>query len=177
MAAEPPKSSLLHDLKIFSIRINGHTFRRAARAATTLLEFIRDEAGLTGTKRGCDLGECGCCTVLMDGEPVLSCLLPLAEAEGRNITTIEGLAPDENLTPVQEAFVREGAIQCGFCTPAMVINATSLLAKTPNPSDQQIKECISGTVCRCTGYTKIEKAVRVAAQHSPPPHPRESMPS
>lgn len=125
----------------------------------TLLEFLRGEAWLTGTKRGCDIGDCGCCTVLLDGKPVLSCLLLAVETEGKKITTIEGIAKGSELHPVQEAFVEHGAIQCGFCTPAMVLNAVSLLENHPSPSQKEIKECVSGTVCRCTGYTKIEKAI------------------
>lgn len=125
----------------------------------TLLEFLREEAGLTGTKRGCDIGDCGCCTVLLDGKPVLSCLLLAVEVTGKSITTIEGVATGNTLHPVQEAFVEHGAIQCGFCTPAMVLNAVALTENNPSPNEEEIKECISGTICRCTGYTKIEKAI------------------
>ena len=125
----------------------------------TLLEFLRDEARLTGTKRGCDLGDCGCCTVLLDGKPILSCLLLAVEAEGKKITTIEGIAKKNQLHPVQKAMVEHGAIQCGFCTPAMVLNAVSLVENNPSPSREEVKECLSGTICRCTGYTKIEKAI------------------
>lgn len=125
----------------------------------TLLEFLRDEAGLTGTKRGCDIGDCGCCTVLLNGKPVLSCLLLAVEVTGKSITTIEGVAKGNTLHPVQEAFVKHGAIQCGFCTPAMVLNAVALIENNPTPNEEEVKECVSGTICRCTGYTKIEKAI------------------
>ena len=145
--------------KTLSLQINGQVFQRAIPPAMTLLEFLRDEARLTGTKRGCDLGDCGCCTVLLDGKPILSCLLLAVEAEGKKITTIEGIAKKNQLHPVQKAMVEHGAIQCGFCTPAMVLNAVSLVENNPSPSREEVKECLSGTICRCTGYTKIEKAI------------------
>lgn len=143
--------------------VNGREYSRAVPAAITLVDFLREEIDLTGTKRGCDLGECGCCSVLVDGRPVLSCLTLAAEVEGRAITTIEGLADGPELHPVQRALVEEGAIQCGFCTPSMALNAAALLEHNPDPDDAAIKACISGTICRCTGYTKIERAVKRAA--------------
>ncbi len=150
-------------MKVVTLRVNGGSFSRAVAPSMTLLEFLRDEIDLTGTKRGCDRGECGVCTVLLDGKPVLSCLLLAAEAEGSDVTTIEGLASGSELHPVQEAFVAHGAMQCGFCTPAMVLNASHLLERNPTPTREEVKECISGTICRCTGYTKIEKAIHAAA--------------
>jgi len=143
--------------------VNDRDYRRAVPQAIPLLDFLRDEIHLTGTKRGCDLGECGCCSVLVDGRPVLSCLTLAAEVEGRAITTIEGLADGPELHPVQRALVEEGAIQCGFCTSSMALNAAALLEHNPDPDDAAIKACISGTICRCTGYTKIERAVKRAA--------------
>jgi len=150
-------------IRALVLKVNGRDRCRAVPAAITLLDFLREELDLTGTKRGCDLGECGCCTVLIDGQPMLSCLMLASEVEGRAITTIEGLADGPKLHPVQRAMVEEGAIQCGFCTPSMALNAAALLANNHDPDDAAIKTCISGTICRCTGYTKIEQAVRRAA--------------
>jgi carbon-monoxide dehydrogenase small subunit len=143
--------------------VNGVPRTRAVAEAMTLLDFLREELALTGTKRGCDGGECGCCTVLLDGEPVLACLTLALEAEGHEVRTIEGIARGPELHPVQQAFVEHGALQCGFCTPAMVLNAVHLLETTAAPSSEAIKDCISGTICRCTGYTKIEAAIAAAA--------------
>ena len=151
-----------------SLDVNGMCHQRLVPASMTLLEFLRGELDLTGTKKGCDVGDCGCCTVLLDGAPVLSCLLLAREAEGRKIVTIEGISDARRLHPVQEAMVDEGAIQCGYCTPAMVLNAVSLLEKKPKPTRDEIKECVSGTICRCTGYTKIEKAISRAADKISP---------
>lgn len=149
--------------RLVSVTVNGAAHTRAVEPAMTLLDFLREELSLTGTKRGCDVGDCGCCTVLLDGAPVLACLMLAVEAEGASIRTIEGVANGNQLHPVQQAFVEHGAIQCGFCTPAMVLNAVHLLEHEPKPSCGQVKECVSGTICRCTGYTKIEKAVHAAA--------------
>ncbi len=149
---------------VVELNVNGRIYTRAISSSMTLLEFLRDEIHLTGTKRGCDLGDCGCCSVLINGRPTLSCLLLACEVEGLEIETIEGLEKGGQLHPVQEAFVQEGAIQCGFCTPAMVLNAVSLLREIPSPSQTEIKSCIAGTICRCTGYTRIEKAVETAAE-------------
>jgi len=146
-----------------ALTINGRTYTRLIDPSMTLLDFIREEVSLTGTKRGCDVGECGCCTVLLEGKNVLSCVMLAIEAEGRDITTIEGLAEGPVLHPVQQAFVDHGALQCGFCTPAMVLNAVSMLSTNANPSRTDIKDCVGGTICRCTGYTKIEQAVSAAA--------------
>ncbi|MBI3534202.1 MAG: (2Fe-2S)-binding protein [Deltaproteobacteria bacterium] len=131
---------------------------------TTLLEFLREELNLTGTKNGCDQGDCGCCTVLLNDKPVLSCLLLALEVQNQNIVTIEGIADGIKLHPVQETMTEEGALQCGYCTPAMILNAVYLLKKNQSPSVKDIKTCISGTICRCTGYTKIEKAIASAAK-------------
>ena len=136
---------------------------KAVPATMTLLDFLRDEIDLTGTKNGCDSGECGCCTVMINGVPMLSCIMLAREVEGRVITTIEGIAKGNHLHPVQEAMIEKGAIQCGYCTPAMVINGVHLLENNDNPSNDEVKECISATVCRCTGYNSIEKAIHSAA--------------
>jgi aerobic-type carbon monoxide dehydrogenase small subunit (CoxS/CutS family) len=125
----------------------------------TLLDVLRDDLGLTGTKRGCDSGECGACTVLLEGIPVLSCMTLACEVEGKKIQTIEGIAKDGELHPVQKAFVEYGAIQCGFCTPGMVISAVALLKGNKTPSTDEIKKAISGNLCRCTGYIKIIEAI------------------
>jgi carbon-monoxide dehydrogenase small subunit len=127
------------------------------------LDFIRDLLGLTGTKEGCGRGECGACTILLDGEPVNACLVHAAKLQGRRVQTIEGLsAPDGGLDPVQQAFLEEGAVQCGYCTPGMILSAKALLARNPNPEVAEIEEALSGNFCRCTGYGKIIKAVQRA---------------
>lgn len=125
----------------------------------TLLEVLREELGFTGTKEGCGLGACGACTVLLDGEPVLACLTLLLEVRNRRVTTIEGLVKNGKPDPLQQAFVNHGAIQCGFCTPGAIMSAKALLGKKPNPSSQEIREALSGNLCRCTGYQKILEAV------------------
>jgi len=129
-----------------------------------LLDVLREELGLTGTKRGCDYGGCGTCTVLMDGKPVLSCLTLAVDAQDKEITTVEGLARDGKLSPLQQAFIEQGAIQCGFCTPGMLLSAQALLDKTPEPTEEEVRHAISGNLCRCTGYHKIVKAILDVAQ-------------
>jgi aerobic carbon-monoxide dehydrogenase small subunit len=148
--------------KELHITINGDEHQLLVATHRTLLEVIRDEVGLTGTKNGCGAGECGACTVLLDGEPVNSCLVLAHEAEGREVLTIEGLARGGVLHPVQAAFVEEGAIQCGYCTPGMVLTSKALLDKNPNPSRQEILDGLKGNLCRCTGYVKILEAVETA---------------
>ncbi|MCC6337606.1 MAG: (2Fe-2S)-binding protein [Myxococcales bacterium] len=150
--------------RLVKLTVNGVAHERAVAPAATLLEVLREELFLTGTKRGCDVGDCGCCTVLLDGAPVLSCLVLALEADGAEIRTIEGVANGNQLHPVQQAFVDHGAIQCGFCTPSMVLNAVHLLDTNPSPDAAAVKTCVSGTICRCTGYTKIEQAVHAAAR-------------
>ena len=130
----------------------------------TLLAMLRDQLHLTGTKEGCSTGDCGACTVLMDGQPVTSCLVLGVEADGREIVTIEGLATDGKLHPIQDALVELGGLQCGFCTPGMVMSAVALLAANPNPTEQEIREAIAGNLCRCTGYGKIIAAIQKAAK-------------
>ncbi len=149
--------------QLLTLNVNGEPHQVAVPAHHSLLEVLRYELGLTGTKQGCDKGDCGACTVLVDGEPVLACCTLAAVQQGAAITTIEGLAGPEGPTPVQRAFDAEGALQCGFCQPGMILSATALLARDPRPSDAAIREALSGNLCRCTGYTKIFAAVRRAA--------------
>jgi carbon-monoxide dehydrogenase small subunit len=143
--------------------VNGEEREVLAPVHHTLLEVLREELGLTGTKHGCELGECGTCTVLVDGKPVLSCLVLPVEYEGRRITTIEGLAAAGALHPAQQAFVELGAAQCGYCSPGFLLAADALLRDNPRPSRQQIAEALAGNLCRCTGYLKIFEAVELAA--------------
>jgi carbon-monoxide dehydrogenase small subunit len=147
-----------------SLNINGRVESLEIAPQRTLLEVIRDDLQLTGTKCGCEDGTCGACTVILDGKPVRSCLVLAAEAEGKEILTIEGLSSGEELHPLQEAFVNYGAIQCGFCTPGMILSAKALLDTNLNPSEEEIRKAILGNLCRCTGYTKIVEAIAAAAQ-------------
>lgn len=144
--------------------INGKKKKVLVRPKDLLLNVIRDELGLKGTKYGCGTGECGACTVLIDGKPVLSCLTLAVAVNGREITTIEGIGTDENLHPIQQAFIETGAIQCGYCTPGMIISAKALLDRNPNPSEEEIRQAIKGNLCRCTGYVKIIAAIQLAAK-------------
>lgn len=150
--------------KEMQFTLNGEEVRVEVDPTWTLLYVLRDVLELTGTKFGCGYGECGACTVIMDGQAVNSCLLPALEAEGRGVTTIEGLAAaDGQLHPLQKAFVEHGAVQCGFCTPGMIMSAKALLDEKQNPSEDEIKESIAGNLCRCTGYVKIIEAIKAAA--------------
>jgi len=142
-------------------RLNGEEIRLTVRPNELLINVLRERLHLTGTKYWCGIGECGACTVLVDGEPVLACLTLAVDVDGREVTTIEGLG--EELTPVQRAFIEEGAIQCGYCTPGMILMAESLLRENPNPTEEEIRDYIRGNVCRCTGYVNIVRAIRKAA--------------
>ncbi len=146
--------------QLVSLSVNGQTHDLVTRADRTLLDVLRDDLGLTGSKRGCDLGACGACAVLLDGRPVNSCLTLAVEASGREVVTIEGLTDAGALHPVQAAFVEHGAVQCGFCTPGMVVAVKALLDDNPRPDEAAIREALSGNICRCTGYVKILDAVR-----------------
>jgi len=147
-----------------TLSVNGEAREADVPSATLLVELLREHLGLTGTKVGCGHGECGACTVLLDGEPVNSCLVFAAQCEGRDVTTIEGLAEDGRLDRIQEAFVEAGAVQCGFCTPGMIIATAALLAENESPTRAEIEEAVSGNLCRCTGYVKIVDAVELAAK-------------
>jgi len=146
------------------ITVNGKKRKLLVNANDLLLNVIRDDMVLTGTKYGCGIGECAACTVLMEGKPVLACMMLAVSAHGKNITTIEGLAKGDELAPIQQAFVDEGAIQCGFCTPAMVLTSQALLNENPSPTEEEIRDYLRGNHCRCTGYTAIVKAVRSCAE-------------
>jgi carbon-monoxide dehydrogenase small subunit len=146
-----------------ALHVNGEEHEVAFRPHKTLLEVLREDMGLTGTKHGCELGECGTCTVLVDGEPVLSCLALAVECEGRRIETVEGMAGPKGPHPLQQAFAELGAAQCGYCTPGFLLAAKSLLEREPSPSRATIREELSGNLCRCTGYLQIFDAVERAA--------------
>jgi aerobic-type carbon monoxide dehydrogenase small subunit (CoxS/CutS family) len=146
-----------------TLTVNDEAREALVSVHKTLLEVLREDLGLTGTKHGCELGECGTCTVLLDGEPVLSCLALPVETEGRRITTVEGMATGGRLHPLQQAFAELGAAQCGYCTPGILLTATALLADRPSPTRQEVKTALAGNLCRCTGYTKILDAVELAA--------------
>ena len=148
---------------LIELYVNQHPYRLTVKPSATLLDLLRQDLGLKGTKRGCDQGHCGACTVILNGRAVNACTLLAVQADGKSITTIEGLSSGDQLHPLQEAFVEEGAIQCGFCTPGMILSAKALLDEAPEPSEQDIREAISGNLCRCTGYVKIVKAVQKAA--------------
>lgn len=147
-----------------SCKVNGEQIRRTVPATMLLSEFLRQELGLTGTKIGCNKGSCGACTVLLDGKPVNSCLIFMPQVDGHTIVTIEGLGKNGKLTDLQKAFIEEGAVQCGFCTPGMIITGEYLLRKNPLPTEEEIREGIAGNLCRCTGYTKIIHAIQKSAR-------------
>jgi len=150
------------------LRVNGRSYEVSASPASRLLDVIRNHIGLTGTKEGCGTGQCGACTMLLDGRPVSSCMVFAGDAVGREITTIEGIAPPGELHPLQQSFVDHGAVQCGFCTPGMILSAKALLDGNPNPSDDEIRRALAGNLCRCTGYRKIFEAITAYARASRP---------
>jgi len=148
---------------LLALRVNGEERDVVVLAHKTLLEVLREDLGLTGTKHGCELGECGTCTILVDDEPVLSCLALPIECQGREITTVEGMADGSRLHPLQRAFAELGAAQCGYCTPGILLTAKALLAERSAPTRDEIRHALAGNLCRCTGYTKILDAVELAA--------------
>jgi carbon-monoxide dehydrogenase small subunit len=150
-----------------TLTVNGERRELLADSYKTLLEVLREDLQLTGTKHGCELGECGACAVLVDGEPVLSCLAIAADYDGRAVATVEGLTRDGRLDPLQEAFADRGAAQCGYCTPGILMTARALLDREPHPTRERIREALSGNLCRCTGYHQIVEAVEAAAADAP----------
>ena len=151
-------------METFRLSVNNRIFEVQAKPNATLLSVLRDQLDLTGAKCGCGTGDCGACTVLLDGEAVRSCIVPIKDAAGKQITTIEGLARGSELHPIQRAFVERGAIQCGFCTPGMILAAKALLDHNPNPTEDEIRAAIRFNLCRCTGYARIVEAVLYAAE-------------
>jgi carbon-monoxide dehydrogenase small subunit len=150
-------------MKHISLTVNGAQYELLVETSWTLLETLRDQLRLTGTKEGCSNGNCGACTVMIDGRTANSCLVLVAEMDGSEITTIEGIATQGKLNPVQEAFIKDGALQCGFCTPGFIVSTTALLQRDPDPSEEEIRTRLAGNLCRCTGYDKIIMAVEDAA--------------
>lgn len=148
--------------KLIRLTINDRDYEFAVEPNLTLVDLLRYRLGFTGTKKGCELGDCGSCTVIMDGKPVNSCLVLAVQANGRNILTIEGLETDQGLHPLQQEFIEKGAIQCGFCTSGVILSAKNLMDRIPNPDETEIRRAISGNLCRCTGYQKIVEAIKTA---------------
>ena len=149
---------------LITLSVNGMEHELAVEPNRTLLDVLRYDLELTGTKKGCDVGECGSCTVILNGKPVNACLVLAIQANGAEIITIEGLKPPQGLHPLQQAFVEKGAIQCGFCSPGMLLSASSLLKQNPNPTEEEIRTALSGNLCRCTGYQKIVEAIQSIAK-------------
>ena len=149
--------------RVISMTVNGDPVDAVVKDNLTLLDFLRDHLGLTGTKKGCEPGECGACTVQLDGLPVNSCSTLAVECDGREVITIEGVAKDGKLHPIQKQFIDKWALQCGYCTPGMIMSAKCLLEKNPHPTELEIREAIEGNLCRCTGYAKIVEAIQAAA--------------
>lgn len=148
---------------LISVTINGDVYTRVVKANTLMVNFLRDELDLTGTKKGCELGDCGSCTVLMEGKPINSCLLLAVEADGREFTTVEGVAATAAIDVLQEKFIEHGASQCGYCTPGMLLSGKALLTRNPKPTEYEVREAIAGNLCRCTGYVNIVKAIMAAS--------------
>lgn len=153
------------DTRMISFDINGRHINMAVPEHRTLLEMIREDIGLTGTKEGCDEGECGACTVIMDGKAIHSCCTLAVNAHGKKIITIEGLQQEDDLDPIQQAFIDAGAVQCGYCTPGMIMSAKALLDENPEPTQEEIRTAIEGNICRCTGYERIVQAIALAAEY------------
>jgi len=152
--------------QLINLTVNGHPYEVAVEPHWTLLETVREQLALTGSKEGCGTGDCGACSMIVDGRLITSCLMLAPEADGAEVTTIEGLAPNGDLHPVQQAFIEAGGVQCGFCTPGMIMAAKALLDRNPRPTLDEVREGLAGNLCRCTGYTKIYEAVMSAAQRT-----------
>ena len=150
--------------QLITLMVNGNPYRLAVEPYRPLVDVLRDDLKLTGTKKGCGHGHCGTCTVLLDGKAVNSCLTMAVDVEGRSITTIEGMAADGQMNSLQKAFVKEGAVQCGFCTPGIIMTAKALLDENPTPTEKEVREAIVGNICRCTGYAKVVKAILAASE-------------
>jgi len=150
---------------LVTLVVNGDEYTVAVKANTLLVNVLRDLLDLTGTKKGCELGDCGSCTVLLDGRPVNSCLVLAVEADGHEVTTIEGVSQNDKLDRIQESFIENAAIQCGYCTPGMILSAKALLTRNPHPTEREVREAIAGNLCRCTGYVNIVKAILAAAEN------------
>ncbi len=151
-------------LHVVRLTVNGEEHAALVKANTTLLDLLREEFDYTGTKKGCELGDCGACTVLMDEKPVTSCIALAVEADGRSITTIEGLERDGKLDRLQEEFIKQTAVQCGYCSPGMILSGKALLMRNPHPTEREVREAIAGNLCRCTGYVRIVKAILAASE-------------
>ena len=151
-------------MSIIHLKLNGEPVEALIQDNRTMLDFLRKNMGLTGTKKGCEEGECGACTILVNGAPMNSCLMLAIEADGQDITTIEGVARNGELSAVQKAFIDKWALQCGFCTPGMIMSAVALLNANPSPTEYEIRDAIAGNLCRCTGYAKIVEAISAAAE-------------
>lgn len=151
--------------KQLTIKVNGKLHNLMVETNKTLLELLREDLGLTGAKQACDTGGCGACTVLVEGRPVYSCLILALGCQGKDILTIEGLATDDKLHPLQEAFINHGAVQCGFCSSGMILSAKALLDENPKPSEKEVREAIAGNICRCTGYAKIVEAILLTGEN------------
>jgi len=150
---------------MISVNINGSEYTKVIKSNTLLVNFLREDLGLIGTKKACELGDCGCCTVMLDGNPVNSCLVLAIDMDGREITTIEGISHGEELDIVQEKFIEHAGYQCGYCTPGMIVSGRALLNENPNPTEHEVREAIAGNLCRCTGYVNIVKAILDAAEN------------
>ncbi len=157
--SETPSTS-----RTIAVEVNGTTYEREVPASRLLVHFLRDDLDLTGTHIGCDTGNCGACTVHLDGQPIKSCMLLAVQADGHRVTTVEGLAPEGELTPLQRAFSEHHALQCGYCTPGMLMSASALLERNPHPSEEEVKVALQGNICRCTGYWNIVEAVVAAGK-------------
>ncbi|KUO72742.1 MAG: (2Fe-2S)-binding protein [Desulfosporosinus sp. BRH_c37] len=151
-------------MRTIQMKLNDEPVEALIQENRSMLDFLRNNMGLTGTKKGCEEGECGACTILLNGKPVNSCLMLAVEADGQEITTIEGIKKNSDLHPVQKAFIEKWALQCGFCTPGMIMSAIVLLEENPNPTEYEIRDAIAGNLCRCTGYSKIVEAISAAAE-------------